>query len=119
MHRITIDAKSKYTSSDGLLDSVFVAARKLHLSSDTGKVTRGTQTATASGAILRTNSIGQQPYIGIINRDSTNTVYIGTGSNEIIQLRPGDVALFRAYGNLYIETTSGTAQVEFIACGSN
>jgi hypothetical protein len=118
--KIVINAKSHYVSSDGKLDAIFVAARKLVIDADTANMARGTQTVTSLIKIMKHDGVGKQPYVGIVNRGTTNTVNVARGgSTSMLKLNPGEVALFRAYNQVWVSTDSGTSQIEFFACGTN
>lgn len=51
-----------------------------------------------------------------INRDATISIYIGTNSTELVELRPGEPCLFRvrAGGPLNARAASGNVELEYI-----
>jgi|TARA_R110002012_G_scaffold116958_1_gene264796 hypothetical protein len=82
-------------------------------------VTHGITEVGASGTALEHAELAAEGTVGwtfLKNLSSSIDVTIGTHatSNHVITLKPGEFALFRAAGDLYGDTASGTALVEYI-----
>tara|TARA_X000001382_G_scaffold130367_2_gene124990 strand:+ start:1901 stop:2266 length:366 start_codon:yes stop_codon:yes gene_type:complete len=70
-------------------------------------------TALEHAELLAEDTVG---WVFLKNLSTTVTATIGTHatSNHVIQLKPGEFALFRANGDLFGDTASGTALIEWL-----
>ena len=59
---------------------------------------------------------GTVGWVFLKNLSTTTTATIGTHAtdNHVIKLKPGEFALFRSAGDLYGDTVSGTALIEWL-----
>jgi len=69
---------------------------------------------TAAEEVLGKGEITTVGYVAVRNADATNFVEVGTTGKLAAKLKAGDIAVFRANGDVYAKANVANVDVEFI-----
>lgn len=123
-NELTIQGRIRYNPSSDRIVGIDSGLKDILVTMQENDYVAGTQVATNTEAALKANSdISTLGYVLIINTDSEEAVVIGhadvaaADDARPIKIKAGEIALFRANGDIYIKTVNASAEarIEFYA----